>query len=202
MQIRNKLKVKRFLKEQIWQLLIVVAFLFISAFVFGKYIESIMFCIAHTIIRNSFNKQYHCNTTILCMTFTVAISWIGISNTLPLGISIISSIPVCFLIAFLGFIAQDRLDLALTNKELQSKIDTLVSKLKENKGIDLYKMSETELRIFGASKFLSSVQQDILVDRIIYNLKISQICKLRNYSRSTIKYHISEIKNKLSIDTL
>ena len=63
-------------------------------------------------------------------------------------------------------------------------------------------MSETELRIFGASKFLSSVQQDILVDRIIYNLKISQICKLRNYSRSTIKYHISEIKNKLSIDTL
>lgn len=63
-------------------------------------------------------------------------------------------------------------------------------------------MEEKELRNYGASNKLSEIQQDILVMRVIEHLKISEICKYRNYSRTTIKYHISQIKYKLNIDEI
>lgn len=193
-----KLKIEKFFTEQLWQLLIVIAFLFIVAFVFDKYIESIFFCISHTLIRNAFKKQYHCGTTALCLTFTLGIAWFGINITMPITLSIVSSNVVCFIVAFLGFIAQDRLDCYTLNKELEKEILTL----KESHNIELYKMNETELRQFGASRGLSELQQDILVHKIIEHLKISEICNYRNYGRTTIKYHIAEIKRKLNIDTL
>lgn len=202
MKIRNKLRLKRFFKEQLWQLLIVIAFLLILAFIFNKYIESIMFCVAHTIIRNKFKKQYHSNSTALCLCLTLGIAWVCISYTLPIGISIISTIPICFLVAYIGFVAQDRLDKIIENTKLKSQLDGIISKLNEYENINLYAMEEPQLRQFGASKGLSIIQQDILVHRIIDNLKISEICSYRNYSRTTIKYHIGEIKQKLNIDNI
>lgn len=195
---RIKLKIEKFFSEQLWQLLIVIAFLFMSAFIFDKYIESILFCISHHLIRYAFKKQFHCGKTAVCLTFTFGIAWFGISNTLPLSLSIISSIPICFVISFLGFIAQDQIDLIIINKELTEEI----IKIKKATNLNLYNMSENELRVFGASKGLSELQQDILVHRIKENLKISEICKYRNYGRTTIKYHLAEIKEKLNIETL
>lgn len=193
-----KLKIEKFFTEQLWQLLIVIAFLFISAFIFNKYVESILFCISHTFIRNAFKKQYHCGTTALCLSFTLGIGWIGITTSLPLEVSSLSSVPICFIIAFLGFIAQDRIDIIILTKGLETEI----ANLKENNKIELYKMTEEQLRQFGASKGLSETQQDILVYKVIEHLKISEICEYRNYGRTTIKYHISEIKRKLNIETL
>lgn len=198
MKSKTKLKIEKFFTEQLWQLLVVIAFLFICAYLFNKPIESILFCVSHTLIRNAFKKQYHCGKTSLCLSFTLSIGWIGITTSLPLEISLLSSIPMCYIIAFLGFIAQDRIDLLVLNKNLETEI----ANLKTANNIELYKMNEVELRQFGASKGLSDLQQDILVHKIIENLKISEICDYRNYGRTTIKYHISEIKRKLNIDTL
>ena len=161
-----KLKIEKFFVEQLWQLLLVVAFLFICAFVFNKYIESFLFCISHTLIRNAFRKQFHCGKTAICLSFTIAIAWVGVTTTLPLDISIISSLPICFIIAFLGFIAQDRLDIYVLNKNLSKQIQ----ELKTQQNIDLLKMTPKELRLFGASKGLTDLQQDILVYRIDVNL--------------------------------
>ena len=73
---------------------------------------------------------------------------------------------------------------------------------KEYEHIDLYKMNENDSRQYGASKGLSELQQDIIVMRVIEHLKISEICCYRNYGRSTIKYHIAQIKQKLDIETI
>lgn len=202
MKIRTKLLLKRFFKEQLWQLLIVVAFLLISAFIFEKYIESVMFCIAHTVIRNKFNKQYHSNSVAICLCLTLGIAWVSIANTLPIGISIISTIPICFLVAYIGFIAQDRVDILIENRKLKKELDEVVQQVREQQNVDLYSMSEGDLRQFGATHGLSVIQQDILVHRIIDHLKINDICKYRNYSRTTIRYHMSEIRNKLNRDII
>lgn len=198
MKSKTKLKIEKFFIEQLWQLLVVIAFLFICAYLFNKPIESILFCVSHTLIRNAFKKQYHCGSTALCLSFTLSIGWIGITTSLPLEISLLSSLPMCYIIAFLGFLVQDRIDILILNKGLETEI----ANLKTANNIELYKMNEVELRQFGASKGLSDLQQDILVHKIIENLKISEICNYRNYGRTTIKYHISEIKRKLNIDTL
>ena len=133
---------------------------------------------------------------------TLSIAFFGIMSTFPLGLSLLSTIPICFVISWVGYIVQDRTDQIAENKHLQCEIDLLVDKIKEYENIDLYKMSETELRQYGASKLLSEIQQDILVMRVIEHLKISEICKYRNYGRTTIKYHIAEIKKKLNIGAI
>ena len=63
-------------------------------------------------------------------------------------------------------------------------------------------MTEENLRELGRIKGLSEIQQDILVYRLIDRWKVSQICEYRNYGRSTIKYHIGEIKKKLNLKSL
>ena len=194
-----KLKIEKFFKEQLWQFTLVIAFVFICAFIFNKFIEAIMFCVAHIVIRKYFDKQYHCGTTATCMFTTLSIAFFGIMYTFPLALSLLSTIPMCFFISWVGYVVQDRIDQIAEKKYLQIEVDSLIAKIKEYENIDLYKMTETELRQYGASKMLSEVQQDILVMRVIEHLKISEICKYRNYGRTTIKYHIAEIKRKLNI---
>lgn len=194
-----KLKIEKFFKEQLWQFTLVIAFVFLFAWIFNKFIEATMFCIAHIVIRKYFDKQYHCGTTATCMFITLSIAFFGILYTLPLALSLLSTIPICYLISWVGYVVQDRIDKIVDCRNLQNEIDSLLVKVTEYENLDLYKMTETELRQYGASKHLSEVQQDILVMRVIEHLKISEICTYRNYGRTTIKYHIAEIKKKLNI---
>ena len=201
-KIRIKLKLEKFLKEELWQYTLVIAFVFICAWIFNKYIEAILFCIAHIVIRKYFDKQYHSGSIAICIFITLSVTFFGILYTFPLTLSLLSTIPICFLISWVGYIAQDRIDNIRNNKILQNELDSILLRIKEYERTDLYKMTKNELRQYGASKGLSEVQQDILVMRVIEHLKISEICRYRNYGRTTIKYHIAQIKQKLDIKTI
>lgn len=73
-----KLRLEKFIKEELWQHIIVVAFVFLFAYIFDKYIEAIIFYISHIVIRLYFDKQYHCGTTALCLFTTLTIIFLGI----------------------------------------------------------------------------------------------------------------------------
>lgn len=196
---RILLKLEKFFKEQIWQHIIVIAFICFCAWLHNKPFEAIMFCISHLVVRVRFDKQYHCGTTAVCLVTTLGVCYIGISQVLPTSISLLSAIPMAFVICWIGYLAQYKIDLLKYNNSLENELDELTRKLNEFERINLYKMSEDELRAYGASKMLSEIQQDVLVLRVKEHLKISEICKYRNYGRSTIKYHIAEISKKLNI---
>lgn len=70
-----------------------------------------MFFIAHLIIRRYFDKQYHCGTTALCIITTLSIAFFGIASILPVTASLLSTIPICCFISWVGYVAQDRIDL-------------------------------------------------------------------------------------------
>lgn len=201
-RVKLQLKLEKFFKYELWQHIIVIAFVFLCGWLFDRIIQAVMFSVAHIVIRKYFDKQYHCGTTATCMFTTLSIAFFGIMYIFPLGLSLLSTIPICFLISWVGYVVQDRIDQITENKALQNEIDNLVGKIKDYENINLYKMNETELRQYGASKLLSEIQQDILVMRVIEHLKISEICKYRNYGRTTIKYHIAEIKKKLNIGAI
>lgn len=190
-----KLRIKDFIIDELWVYLIVFGSIALVSWLFDRWIEGTMFCVAHTVIRNTFSKQFHFNTTAYCLCLTLIIIWFAIPTTFSVVLSLLSSIPIAYLIAFFGFMVQDRTDYIAECKKLQTELDKALS-------LDLYKLPEDELRRYGASKYLSEIQIDILVMRVIENLKISEICKYRNYGRTTIKYHISQIKEKLNIDRI
>jgi DNA-binding CsgD family transcriptional regulator len=160
-----------------------------------------MFCIAHVCIRNAFDKQFHFHKTAYCLSLTLAIIWFAIPSTLPVSLSLLSSIPIAFGICFVGFIVQDRLDAHKETSYLEAKLNSILLELEKYKNIDLFNMSEDDLRQYAASQGLSENQIDILCMKVYQHLKISEICRYANYGRTTVKYHLEQIKRKLNIRT-
>lgn len=196
-----KIKIKKFIIQQLWLYIIVISSIVLCSWVFNRWLEGLMFCIAHVCIRRVFDKQFHFNKTAYCLALTLAIIWFAIPITLPIAVSLLSSIPIAFLICFIGFYAQDRIDLQRQNKDLEHEIKAIIEELNKYKQIDIYKMTQEELRQYGASQHLSEVQIDILCMRVFDHLKISEMCKYANYGRTTIKYHLGQIKQKLNLTT-
>ena len=182
-----KIKLELFIKTVVGYLVILLALFFVS-WIFDKVINAVIILMAYGATRWVFPLTYHAKTDKGCIMFTIACFSIAFIIVLPINLSIVASVIVGMIISTFLFFLQYFIDL----------INDQRAKEKEY----LYEMSEEELRKHGASKGLSEIQQDILVHRIVEHLKISEICKYRNYGRTTIKYHIGEIKRKLNIKSL
>lgn len=85
-----------------------------------------MFCTSHFVIRALFDKQYHCGKTMNCLILTCTIAFFGISSTLPISVSIVSSIPICWIIAYIGYLVQYKIDMVAYTNELENKINALL----------------------------------------------------------------------------
>lgn len=187
--IRIKLKIEKFFREQLWQHIIVVAFVCFCAWLFNKPFEAIMFCVAHIVIRRYFDKQYHCGTTTVCLITTLGVAFLGVSRSLPLAISLLSTIPMAFVICWIGYLVQYKVDLLKYNHELKKKLED----------IDLYKMTEEELRNYAKCKNISEPLIDTLVLRVIHNYKWVEIEQARNFTKDGIRYHREQLNKKLNI---
>lgn len=163
--IETQLKIERFFTEILWQMLIVFAFIFICAWIFDKYIEAVLFCISHTVIRMIFEKQYHCGKTYLCLFLTLTIAFFGIMYTFPLALSLLSAIPICWVISWIGYIAQDRLD------------------LKAKKERTLFQLPKDELLSLMNNSTLSLEEKDAIQYKVIDKLKGEYFYNAMGYSK-------------------
>lgn len=191
---KTKLKIKDFLIDSLWEYLIIFASIALCAWIFDKWIEAIMFCIAHTCIRNTFDKQFHFNSTACCLSLTLAIIWFAIPITTSLTTSLLGSIPIAFLICFFGFIAQDRVDLLIEVKRLDNYANELVSKLNHK---DIYAMNEDELYEHCRNCGLSEEDCKIAYFIVIERLKGKELYEAINYSERHAKR-----KRKKILDTI
>lgn len=153
-----------------------------------------MFCVAHTCIRNAFDKQFHFNSTAYCLSLTFAIIWFAIPITLPLATSLLASIPISFLISFFGFIAQDRVDLIVEVKKLNKYVDELLERLSHK---DIYAMNEDELYEHCRKCGLSDVDCKIAYFIVIERLKGKELYQAINYSERQTKRKRKEILDKI-----
>ena len=153
-----------------------------------------MFCIAHTCIRNAFDKQFHFNSTAYCLSLTLAIIWFAIPITTSLTASLLGSIPIAFLICFFGFIAQDRVDLLIEVKRLDNYANELVSKLNHK---DIYAMNEDELYEHCRNCGLSEEDCKIAYFIVIERLKGKELYEAINYSERQTKRKRKDILDKI-----
>lgn len=143
-----------------------------------------MFCIAHICIRRVFDKQFHFNSTAYCLTLTLAIIWFAIPITLPLATSLLSSIPIAFIICFFGYLAQDRVDLLLQVNKLNKDIERLIEKISHK---DIYAMNKTELYEHCRNCGLDDVECKIAYYVIIERLKGKDLYEAIGYSEAQAK---------------
>ena len=124
----------------------------------------------------------------------------GVSFMLPLELSLLSAVPICYFISWVGFVKKTSDDLEVKCDELENKIAILIDRLKEYKNIDIYKMSEAELRQYAQSKGLSENICETLVLKVIQNYRWVDIEKERNFTKEGIRYHKERIIKALEID--
>ena len=193
-----RLKLKKFFVEQLWIYLIVLCSIFVCAWIFDKWIEAIMFCVAHTCVRNAFDKQFHFRkipyATAYCLSLTLAIIWFAIPTTLPLAVSLLSSIPIAFVICFIGFVVQDRLDLKVEVKRLDTYATELVRTLTHK---DIYTMNEDELYKHCRNCGLDEEDCKIAYFVVIERLQGRELYDALPYSEATIKRKRIKIINKI-----
>lgn len=179
-----KIQIRDFLIDDLWEYLIVFLSIILCSWLFNKFIEGIVLCISHTCIRNAFDKQFHFNKTAYCLCLTLGIIWFAIPISLPLATSLLGSIPIAFLISFIGFVAQDRIDLIKEVKLLNEHATSLVMKLSHK---DVYAMNEDELYEHCRNCGLDEEDCKIAYFVVIERLQGKELYEAVPYSEATIK---------------
>lgn len=190
-RILIKNSIMSFIKEQLWQHAIMISFVFFCGIIFDKIIIAPLFYLSHYLIRSNFEKQYHCRNSkraialVLCLWLSSTVSFFAISVILPLSVSLLSCIPVCYFIGWIGYIAQDRLDCISTIKKLSSKT--------------IWEMNENELAEYCYAKGIRGDMLEFVIMVIIYQMKYEEIGKKLRYSVDTLKDWSPKCKEKLNI---
>lgn len=185
-------KIKSFIKEQLWQHIFMVAFVLLCGILFNKIIISVLFYPAHYIIRSKFEKQYHCKHSkrgvaiSMCLCLSCTVSFFAIIATLPLRISLLSVIPVCYFIGWVGYIVQDRIDCRVRLKQLETK--------------SVYEMDRNELLDYCFIKGIRNEMAEFVLMVLIDQMHFREIAEKLFVSVDTLKHCWSpKCKEKLGI---
>lgn len=177
----------------------------IQSVLYGLF-ECFVFYIPFWYIRVHFSDTYHSKTWNFCKYSTRVMLCLGVFVMwiLPIKYTLFNSLFVafgCCLILYLVAIEVRQKDgLLKRNKELNKEFELLLEKLKKYKNIDIYSMTEEELRAYAQSKGLSENICDTLVLKVIKNYRWVDIQKELNYTKDGIRYHKQKIIEKLEID--
>lgn len=191
--IELQLKIEKFFKEELWQHILVVAFVCFCAWFFDKWILAPMVYISDIVVRLQFEKQYHCNNSkqaiavALCMWLTCTVIFFTVAYCLPLAISLLSCLPISYFSAWVGYIAQDRLDVKIILNKLKDKT--------------IWQMSETELADYCYAKGIRGDMLEFVIMIVIHQMKYEEIGRKLGYAVDTLKDWSPKCKAKLGINS-
>lgn len=95
----------------------------IPALATGKWIEGIVFFFVHWLVKVQFPKEYHHIVPSMCRTITSAVLFFGVSFVLPLSLSLVSSIPICYFISWVGYTKKQADDFEIKYLELKEILE-------------------------------------------------------------------------------
>ena len=186
-----KIRLKLFFIHFIFELIVNSTIMLIAWFS-DMIIETLSFYIAWRAFRTAVPKMFHFKASknpfvniCGCAVCSILCFIIAIRLMLPINISMFSGVIVGIFINYCLYKIQDYLDL---KKEIAKET------------INIYKMTEDELRIYARSKQLPEMMIDTLVLKVIHNYKWVEIQHERNYSKTAIIYHKKQICKVLNIE--
>lgn len=189
MKVTTKIKLKLFALDFTFELTTNLIILFLAYFN-NRIVETLLFYLSWRVFRFAVPKIFHfkARTPLMsilgCMFCSCLCFWIAMKLMLPITVSIFSSVLVGIIINYTLYKIQDYIDL---KKQIGQQT------------INIYKMTEDELRKYAISKHLSEMMVDTLVLKVIHNYRWVDIRNERNYTRTGMDYHKKTIEKKLNI---
>ena len=164
---------------------LVMGSVFIISFIFGKWIEAILFLVAFFSLRYKFPTTYHSKSIIICMVLTNSIFAFSIMICPPIQMYLFASVLFAYIDCLLLWLIQDRLECKKLVKKLQSKT--------------IWQMTENELVDYCYAKGIRGDMLEFVVMIIIHEMKYEEIGNKLGYAVPTLKDWSKICKQKLSI---
>ena len=174
------------------QYALVLTNLFITAWVTDKYLEAAFFAISFCALRYCFSNILHCTTTFRCMLLTNGIVFVFIPITVPLTSSLFGGL-------LAGFVVNYGANLIASNIFREKEKSELERLLKEKHDRSIYRLPESELREYCRSYNLDQIDEEIVVQRLVYHLKGKDLYDKIGYSKPQMIRREKSIEAKLSI---
>lgn len=108
-------------KNLILAIVVSIIAIFLPALILNKWIEGIVFYFCHWFIREQYPKQYHHILHAVCRLITGTILFFGVSFVLPFALSLLSAIPINYLIGWVGFTKKQADDFEVECNRLKEK---------------------------------------------------------------------------------
>lgn len=159
---------QRKIKNAILAIVITAIAILIASLLTGKYIEGILFFFIHWFIREQFPKQYHYVVPSMCRTVSAIVFFFGTCFILPFNMSILSAVPICYFIGWVGYKAKLG-DLYLMNIDKPFNINTCTEK-ELRKRCEQLRIS-TENTELAVEFFIKQTKQSIIAERLCIDEK-------------------------------
>lgn len=150
-----------------------------------KYIETAFLFIAFIMLRYCFPKTFHSKSVYRCVFYSIMVFWIGIPHTLPITISIFSSIIIGLLITFILYKIEDYVMCKETIFKLTSKT--------------IWQMDENELADYCYAKGIRGDMLEFVIMKVVYQMQLEEIGNKLGYALPTMKDWSKICKEKLDI---
>ena len=153
--------------------------IFISAILFslliGKIVECGLYFIAYISLRYLFPKTFHHKNFYGCIFWSIMMMISAVYSVMNIGVSLISSVLLSFIVGYLLYRIQDYID-------LKSSVD-----------------DEAILRSQCRKAGLSANMTEFAVDYLIKRLSAKEQAEKTGYSVQTVKNYRSAVKKKIKI---
>lgn len=179
------------IKNTILAVAVSVIAIFIPALILEKYIEGAFFFICHWLIREQFPRQYHHIIPAMCRLLTSVIFFFGVSFMIPLAWSLVSAVPICYFISWVGF----------TKKQAdvyELKYTKLKEQLEKKKEFNLATCTEQELIERCQELRMSEENTKLCVEFFIKKTKQKVIADELNIEEKSVQMRKLRLKNKLN----
>ena len=187
----QRVKLRLSLKA-ISQCSLVFSVLILTAWITGKYVEALCFAISFCILRYRVTDILHCSTTFKCMLLTNGLVTVSIPICLPLTKTLFGG-----LITGVGV---NLLANLISSNIFRMKEKAELEQLRQDRyRRDIYAMGEQELRAYCREGLLDSIDEEIVVQRLIYHLKGQQLYDKIGYSKPQMIRREKRIEDKLNI---
>lgn len=180
----HKLKLKTFWhKAKVYAS--ILTSIVLCAYIFNKWIEALLFVLAHLVLRPKFSYQFHVENTVaddtICLIITHLMLWVAIPLIPSIGQSFLSAIVFAFCTSYVGSIAQERLVL-LAQKIIPFNCKNATAEVIQER---------------ARQRKLSNEQAEWVIDKYVGGKTFKQLCR-ENETEKACQMRIKRIVDKLN----
>lgn len=174
----------------------IVAILTGIAYCMNSVIELYIMLISFLIAKQRYKYKFHCKSSLQCLLLSVGVFVIALRVTLPLGTSYICSGICGLVIAYVGQYAGESKFIREDYAYIEPRYNALIE---EQRKQDVYSLSEDDLRKYCKSFNFDEIDEEIVVQRLIYHLKGKDLYDKIGYSKPQMIRREQRIESILKI---